>query len=278
MARPFEKLRGRPEKVDGRLRRPRALAGVPCPHGVPIPPIPAILRPIMMQPQYLPVPRRPLSAILSMGNLTAASILQMQHHSLDKTSSLDNDEVPSKDLTPGAADRAGVVHGGPGGIIEGTHRNPGRLPSRVLQEGRWAMFEQIFDEYRNAVDSSLKIQQEMYREWMNGWPVKPPDVAAGGSRVGEGTDLFLPGGMEPDPRRGDGQAPQGAHQQYKSGILAIGSAFETTEAKTSEEYWRLTQEFWRKSIDSYKTAFEAQSHYVQDLAQMWLDMTTKGKV
>ena len=38
------------------------------------------------------------------------------------------------------------------------------------------MFEQIFDEYRKAVDSSFKMQQEMYRQWMNGWPVKPPDV------------------------------------------------------------------------------------------------------
>ena len=38
------------------------------------------------------------------------------------------------------------------------------------------MFEQIFDEYRRMVDSSFKMQQEMYRQWMNGWPVKPPDV------------------------------------------------------------------------------------------------------
>ena len=68
------------------------------------------------------------------------------------------------------------------------------------------------------------------------------------------------------------------NEQYKSGIAAIESAFRTTEASTPEEYWRLTQEFWRKSIDSYKSAFEAQSQYVQDLAQMWMDMTTKGKV
>ena len=58
----------------------------------------------------------------------------------------------------------------------------------------------------------------------------------------------------------------------------IQSAFQTTEAKTPEECWRLTQEFWRKSIDQYKTAFEAQTKYVQDLSQMWLDMVTEGKV
>jgi len=67
------------------------------------------------------------------------------------------------------------------------------------------------------------------------------------------------------------------NEQYKSGILAIESAFRTTEAKTPEEYWRLTQEFWRKSINSYKSVFEAQSKYLQDLAQMWLDMMTRGR-
>ncbi len=141
------------------------------------------------------------------------------------------------------------------------------------------MFEQIFDEYRNAVDSSLKIQQEMYREWMNGWPVKSPDVAAGADR-GSVKEQICSYQKEWSHTLAEAMDKhrKSLTEQYKSGILAIGSAFETTEAKTSEEYWRLTQEFWRKSIDSYKTAFEAQSHYVQDLAQMWLDMRTKGKV
>ena len=140
------------------------------------------------------------------------------------------------------------------------------------------MFEQIFDEYRKAVDSSLKMQQEMYRQWMNGWPIKPPDVTAAADRgvVKEQIRSYqkkwshtLAETME--------KHREALNEQYKSGILAIESAFRTTEARTPEEYWRLTQEFWRKSIDSYKSAFEAQGKYVQDLAQMWMDMMTRGK-
>jgi hypothetical protein len=141
------------------------------------------------------------------------------------------------------------------------------------------MFEQIFDEYRKAVDSSFKMQQEMYRQWMNGWPVKPPDVATGGDRGAIKDQIrsyqkkwsqTLAESME--------KHRESLNDQYKSGIDAIASAFRTTEAKTPEEYWRLTQEFWRKSIDSYKTTFEVQSKYLQGLAQMWLDMVTRGKV
>jgi hypothetical protein len=141
------------------------------------------------------------------------------------------------------------------------------------------MFEQIFDEYRKAVDSSFKLQQEMYRQWMNNLPIKTPGAAMGPSA----------GAVQDQIRSYQKQWTdtltetlekhrQTLNAQYKSGIEAIHSAFRTTEAKTPEECWRLTQEFWRKSIDLYKTAYEAQTKYVQDLSQMWLDMVTKGKV
>jgi len=141
------------------------------------------------------------------------------------------------------------------------------------------MFEKIFDDYRKAVDSSFKIQQQMYRQWMNGWPIKTPGEA-GGTHGGAVEDQI----RDYQQRWSETLAEtlekhrEVLNAQYKSGIEAIHSAFRTTDAKTPEEYWRLTQEFWRKSIDSYKTAFEAQSKYVQGLAQMWTDMITKGKV
>jgi hypothetical protein len=140
------------------------------------------------------------------------------------------------------------------------------------------MFEQIFDEYRKAVESSFQLQQEMYREWMNGWPIKPP-VAEALTRGAAKDQVhayqrkwseMLSETLE--------KHREALNAQYQSGIEAIQSAFQTSEAKTPEEYWRLTQEFWRKSIDSYKSAFETQGKYLQGLAEMWLEMVTRGKV
>ncbi len=141
------------------------------------------------------------------------------------------------------------------------------------------MFEEIFDEYRKAVDSSFKMQQEMYRQWMNGWPVKPPDVATVSDR-GVIKDQIRSYQQEWSQTLAETMEKHRAalNQQYMSGIDAIASAFSMTDAKTPEEYWRLTQEFWRKSIDSYKKTFETQSKYVESLAEMWLEMVTRGKV
>ena len=140
------------------------------------------------------------------------------------------------------------------------------------------MFEQIFDEYRKAVETSFRVQQELYRQWMNGWPVKPPDVrVVDRPAVKEQIRSYQKQWSETLAETLE-KHRESLSIQYKNGIEAIELAFRTTEAQTPEQSWRLTQEFWRKSIDSYKTAFETQSIYVSNLAQMWLDMVTKGKV
>ena len=154
---------------------------------------------------------------------------------------------------------------GPGSYIESSKGNVQIRSTFIANsfEGGWTMFEQIFDEYRNAVDSSFKMQQEMYRQWMNGWPVKPPDFTKAVDREADENMVRT------YQKKWNGTIAEilekhreALNLQYKSGIETIASAFCATEAKTPEQYWRLTQEFMRKSIDSYKTAFE--SH-----ASMW---------
>ncbi len=141
------------------------------------------------------------------------------------------------------------------------------------------MFEEIFDQYRSAVESSFRLQQDLYRQWMNGLPMQPPEVAARAdpAAIKEKVSDYQQRWRETLMATME-KHRHALNLQYKEGIEAIQAAFRSTEAKTPEEYWRLTQEFWRKSIDSFKTAFEAQSKYVQGLAEMWLELALKGKV
>jgi hypothetical protein len=141
------------------------------------------------------------------------------------------------------------------------------------------MFEEIFDQYRNAVESSFRLQQDLYRQWMNGLPVKAPEALACANRGGINDQICDYQQKWRETLTATMQKHREAlNVQYKEGIETIHLAFRSTEAQTPEEYWRLTQEFWRKSIDSFKTAFEAQSKYVQGLAEMWLKMAQDGKV
>ena len=35
------------------------------------------------------------------------------------------------------------------------------------------MFDQLFESFRKASESSLQAQQEMFKQWMQQWPVSP---------------------------------------------------------------------------------------------------------
>ena len=94
------------------------------------------------------------------------------------------------------------------------------------------MFEQMFDEYRKAVDSSFKVQQDMCRQLLNGWSVKPADVTKALDRGAINDQIHgfqrkwshtLVEIMEKNR--------EVFNQQYKSGIDAIASAFHLTKAR-----------------------------------------------
>ena len=139
------------------------------------------------------------------------------------------------------------------------------------------MFEQIFDEYRKAVDSSLKMQEEMYRQWMNGWPIKPPDVTTAVDREGVRTRSVLPEEMEPHPRGDDGEASRGAQRTVQERDPGHRIGVSDHGGHDARGVLAPDPGVLAKSIDSYKSTFEAQGKYVQDLAQMWMDMMTRGK-
>jgi hypothetical protein len=140
------------------------------------------------------------------------------------------------------------------------------------------MFEQVFDSYRKAVEASFKMQQEMFQQWLNGWPGQVQGNAHGRS-IGSLDDQIRSYQKQwsETVRATLDKHRESLNAQYRSGIEAIESAFRTTEAHTPEEYWRLTQEFWRKSIDSFKLAFESQVKYLERVTDMWFQLVAKRK-
>ena len=41
------------------------------------------------------------------------------------------------------------------------------------------MLDQVLDNFRKASESSIQMQQDMYKKWMSQWPTTPP--ASGGA-------------------------------------------------------------------------------------------------
>ena len=135
------------------------------------------------------------------------------------------------------------------------------------------MFDQLFESFRKASESSLQAQQEMFKQWVQQWPSAP----------------LTPTGVSPEwtttlQKRWAEAATEGLNKHrelldsaYKSGIQLIEQSFRVTDAKSPEEYRRLVEELWRKLSESLKDHSEAQFRAFQKATEKWADVAQKAK-
>ena len=62
---------------------------------------------------------------------------------------------------------------------------------------------------------------------------------------------------------------------YQSGVQLLEHALRTGETTSPEEYRRITEELWRKMMDSFKTQSEAQLREFQKWAETFFDTGQK---
>jgi len=115
------------------------------------------------------------------------------------------------------------------------------------------MFDQLIDGVRKASESSMQMQQEMFKNW---------------------TKLFSGQGAAAGAPAEWGRASQkrwaelcvemlNRHREaldgtYKSGIQIIEQTFHVTEAKSADDYRRMVEDLWRKLFDLQKAQSESQ--------------------
>jgi hypothetical protein len=116
------------------------------------------------------------------------------------------------------------------------------------------MFDQLVDGVRKASESSLHMQQEMFRQWTRLWL-----SAAPGS-------MGLPGDFtRPSQKRWAELGVEVLHKHrealdstYRSGIELIEQTFQVADAKSGEDVRKVVEELWRKLFELQKQQAESQ--------------------
>jgi hypothetical protein len=115
------------------------------------------------------------------------------------------------------------------------------------------MFDQLIDGVRKASESSLQMQQEMFKQWTRLFSGQVPDA---GSQVEWGRvsqKRWLELGVEMLNRH-----REAIDTIYKSGIQIIEQTFHVAEAKSPDDYRRMVEDLWRKLFDLQKEQSESQ--------------------
>jgi hypothetical protein len=119
------------------------------------------------------------------------------------------------------------------------------------------MFDQLIDGVRKASESSLQMQQEMFKHWTRlvTGPAQEAGAQAGAQAEWGQTSQkrWLELGVEMLNRH-----REAVDSIYKSGIQLIEQTFHVTEAKSPDDYRRMVEDLWRKLFDLQKEQSESQ--------------------
>ncbi|MFO0890603.1 MAG: hypothetical protein U0790_15845 [Isosphaeraceae bacterium] len=139
------------------------------------------------------------------------------------------------------------------------------------------MFDQVFDSFRRATETTLQAQQDLFRQWMSQWPLFPmvPGEAAGGAAGEEIRGLKKQ--WTDSVTALMTKHCETLDAQYRAGIKTIEDALRTTEAKSPEEFRRLTEDLWSKSFEVLKQTIENQIRDFQAAVEKWSELMTRAK-
>lgn len=138
------------------------------------------------------------------------------------------------------------------------------------------MFDQVFDNFRKASETTLRAQQDLFHQWMTQWPMFPmgPTTPVSDGVVSEQVRSFQKQWTEIVTGLMTKHC-EALDAQYRAGIRTIEDTLRTTEAKSPEEFRRLTEELWRKSFEVLKQTIENQIRDFQIAVEKWSDLMTQ---
>ena len=125
------------------------------------------------------------------------------------------------------------------------------------------MFEQLFENLRQAAEFNIRMQQEACKKWFG----PPASANAVGEKVVAVKKEFAE--FASDLVK---QQRAAIETQFSAGLGVVESAFHLAEAKNPEEMQDRTIELWRKAFDSQREFCDGQMRVFQSVVIRWTDL------
>lgn len=139
-------------------------------------------------------------------------------------------------------------------------------------KGDGSMLDQIFDMSRKTLESSLQMQQAIFKHWTQDLPSMTPAAAGlstdwGGAARQHWARLVVEALTK---------HREWVDANYRAMINAIEKSFGIFQARSSEDAIRAAEEVWKSVFDSAKAQTETQFREFQSWAEKGMDMARKA--
>ncbi len=132
------------------------------------------------------------------------------------------------------------------------------------------VYDDVFKNFRMAAESSLKMQQEMLRQWGVMWPGFPTPQAAWMEKVRDFQHQWVATVSDLARKHRDA-----LDRQYQAGLESLEEALRMTESSNPEELRARTEQLFRKTFECMREISETQMNEFQEAVNKWSELTTK---
>jgi hypothetical protein len=130
------------------------------------------------------------------------------------------------------------------------------------------MLDQLFDTFRKTSESTLHMQQDMFKYWTQ----QLTGASNGAGNAGEWSKNYQKQVVDLLTKQ-----REALDSAFKAGIQLIEQTFRTSEAKSPDDYRRTMEDLWRTLIDTFKTQTETQVREFQKWSEKSFDMAQNGQ-
>lgn len=130
------------------------------------------------------------------------------------------------------------------------------------------MFDQLFDGFRKASESSIVAQQEMLKQWVQQWPSASLSAA---STAIERNNSFQKRWVESAAESLNRQREL-LNTTCRASIQFVEQSARISDAKSPDDYRRLVEDLWRKLFEGLKEQSEAQLQELRKASEAWLEV------
>jgi hypothetical protein len=129
----------------------------------------------------------------------------------------------------------------------------------------------IIDSVRKTTESSVALQQDLFRKWVSLWPGVPVSVIPFGE-LQNFQKKWVEVLSELCQRENDALAVQ-----LKMGIGTIEKLMHLAEAKAPEEFRTKAVEIWQKTFDDLRLISATQLHSLRHAVAKWTEVSNKER-
>jgi hypothetical protein len=145
------------------------------------------------------------------------------------------------------------------------------MPDRTQKQKGADMFDRLFEGFRKASESTLQMQQDLFKSWTQQWLSTQPDTT-GASEWGRAFQKrWFELALETLKRHRDS-----LDAIYKAGIQTIEQTSRTPGIKTPEDYRLMVEELWHKLFQAFKAQSESQFRDFQSWTEKSFETARKS--